>query len=129
AGKRTVVHAHASAGALASIRAGCTSIEHGSLLGDAVLDQMAQHGTYFDPNFLVLHNYLDNKPRFYGIGNYSDEGFAAMERAIPLTADVLQRARARRVKLVFGTDAVAGAHGRNAEEFIHRVRDGGQPPM
>jgi imidazolonepropionase-like amidohydrolase len=33
------------------------------------------------------------------------------------------------LKIVFGTDAVAGAHGRNAEEFIDRVRDGGQDPM
>jgi imidazolonepropionase-like amidohydrolase len=33
------------------------------------------------------------------------------------------------VKLVLGTDAVAGSHGRNAEEFIYRVKDGGQPPM
>lgn len=32
-------------------------------------------------------------------------------------------------KIVFGTDAGAGAHGRNAEEFIHRVRDGGVAPM
>jgi len=24
---------------------------------------------------------------------------------------------------VFGTDAVAGSHGRNAEEFVYRVRD------
>ena len=31
--------------------------------------------------------------------------------------------------MVFGTDAVAGAHGRNAEEFIDRVRDGGVDPM
>jgi len=26
------------------------------------------------------------------------------------------------VKIVFGTDAVAGAHGRNAEEFVYRVK-------
>ena len=31
--------------------------------------------------------------------------------------------------MVFGTDAVAGAHGRNAEEFIDRVRDCGIAPM
>jgi len=36
---------------------------------------------------------------------------------------------AHHVKIVLGTDAVAGAHGRNAEEFIYRVKDGGQPPM
>jgi imidazolonepropionase-like amidohydrolase len=33
------------------------------------------------------------------------------------------------VKIVFGTDAVPGAHGRNAEELVFRVKDGGQPPM
>jgi imidazolonepropionase-like amidohydrolase len=33
------------------------------------------------------------------------------------------------LKIVFGTDAAAGAHGQNAEEFIDRVRDGGVDPM
>jgi imidazolonepropionase-like amidohydrolase len=33
------------------------------------------------------------------------------------------------LKIVFGTDAVAGAHGRNAEELIYRVQKGGQDPM
>jgi imidazolonepropionase-like amidohydrolase len=33
------------------------------------------------------------------------------------------------LKIVFGTDAVAGAHGRNAEEFIDRVIDCGVDPM
>src|SRR5262249_15670910 len=60
-GLRSVVHAHASDGARASILAGCTSIEHGTFLDDATLELMTQKGTYFDPNFLVLHNYLDNK--------------------------------------------------------------------
>ena len=52
-----------------------------------------------------------------------------MQKAIEPTADVLRRAHAHHVKVVFGTDAVAGAHGRNAEEFIYRVRDGREPPM
>ncbi len=33
------------------------------------------------------------------------------------------------LKIVFAPDAVAGAHGRNAEEFIDRVRDCGVEPM
>ena len=33
------------------------------------------------------------------------------------------------MRVVYGTDAVAGAHGRNAEELIYRVRDGGQDAM
>ena len=128
-GLRSVVHAHAPDGARAAVMAGCTAIEHGTFLDDATLELMAQRGVYFDPNFLVLHNYLDNKPKFLGIGNYTEEGFAAMEKGLPLVAEVLKRARAHGVKVVLGTDGVAGAHGRNAEEFIYRVKEGGDRPM
>jgi imidazolonepropionase-like amidohydrolase len=128
-GLRGVVHAHASDGATAAIQAGCTSIEHGTFLDDATLQLMAQRGVFFDPNFLVLHNYLENRAKFLGIGNYNEEGFAAMEKGLPLVADVLRRARKQHVKIVLGTDAVAGSHGRNAEEFIYRVKDGGDAPM
>ena len=126
AGLRAAVHAISSGGAKAAVLAGCTSIEHGDFLDDETLELMAQRGTYFDPNFLVLHNYIDNRASF---PNISDDGIAALQRAIEPTADVLRRAHAHRVKVVFGTDAVAGAHGRNAEEFIYRVRDGREPPM
>lgn len=33
------------------------------------------------------------------------------------------------MKTVLGTDAVAGSHGRNAEEFVYRVKDGADKPM
>jgi imidazolonepropionase-like amidohydrolase len=128
-GLRAVVHAHASDGARAVVLAGCTAIEHGTFLDDATLQLMAERGVYFDPNFLVLHNYLDNRRKFLGIGNYTEDGFAHMEKALPQVADVLRRARAKRVKVVLGTDAVAGAHGRNAEEFVYRVKEGGDKPM
>ncbi|HYM11907.1 MAG TPA: amidohydrolase family protein [Bryobacterales bacterium] len=128
-GKRSLVHAHASSGARAAVEAGCTAIEHGTFLDDATLGLLAARGAYFDPNFLVIHNYFENKAKFLGIGNYTEEGFASMEKALPLLADVFHRAMAKHVKIVLGTDAVAGAHGRNAEEFIYRVRDGGQKPM
>jgi imidazolonepropionase-like amidohydrolase len=128
-GLRAIVHAHASDGARAAIMAGCTSIEHGTFLDDATLNLMVQKGVFFDPNFLVLHNYLDNKPKFLGIGNYNEEGFTYMEKGLPLVADVYKRARKLHVKIALGTDAVAGSHGRNAEEFIYRVKDGGDTPM
>src|SRR5438270_3482132 len=128
-GLRSVVHAHSTDGARASVMAGCTSVEHGTFLDDAVLELMASRRVYFEPNFLVLHNYLDNKPKFLGIGNYTEEGFAYMEKGLPLVADVLRRARKQNVKIVLGTDAVAGSHGRNAEEFIYRVKDGGDTAM
>ena len=124
-GMRVLVHAIGAAGAKAAILAGCTAIEHGSYVDDSTLDLMAQHGTYFDPNFLVIHNYLDNRASF----DFPAASFQALENALKPTADVLRRARARHVKIVFGTDAVAGAHGRNADEFIYRVRDAGDRPM
>ena len=128
-GLRGVVHAHASDGAAAALRAGCIAIEHGTFLDDATLQLIVDRGAFFDPNFLVLHNYLENKPKFLGIGNYTEDGFAYMEKALPLVAQVLRKARAHKVKVVLGTDAVAGAHGRNAEEFIYRVKDGGDTSM
>ena len=91
---------------------------------------MAQHGTYYDPNFgLLLHNYIENKERFLGVGNFNEEGFAYMEKGIPIGIDTFKRAMARKIKFAFGTDVGAGGLGRNFEEFIYRIRDGGQPPM
>jgi imidazolonepropionase-like amidohydrolase len=53
-----------------------------------------------------------------------------MEKALPMAANVVRMAsRTKGLKMVFGTDAVAGAHGRNAEELICRVNEGGQDPM
>ena len=105
--------------------------EHGNFATDEVLKLMADKGTYFDPNVgLVLQNYLENKAKFLGIGNYTEEGFAAMEKSIPIVIDMFKRAlKTSGLKIVYGTDAVAGAHGRNIEEAIVRVKEGGQKPM
>jgi len=129
-GIRTLVHAYKDAVRAATL-AGCTEIEHGTLADDDSLKLMAEHGTYFDPQAgLVIENYLANKDRFLGTSGYTEEGFAAMERALSLDHDIVRRAvKTPGLKVVFGTDAVAGAHGRNAEEFIDRVRDAGVEPM
>jgi imidazolonepropionase-like amidohydrolase len=112
------------------VLAGCTSIEHGNRLTDEVLDLMVQRGTYFDSNnHLLLHNYLENRVRYLGSGNFTEQGFAYMEKGLPIGNDTFKRALARKVKMIFGTDAGAGAHGRNAVELVYRVRDGGQAPM
>ncbi len=124
-GLRSVVHAIGDAGARASVVAGCTSIEHGTFVKDETLDLMVKKGTYFDPNLLVLHNYLENKASY----TFTDAQLKTIEAGLAPTQDVLRRARAKGVKIVFGTDAVAGAHGRNAEEFVYRVRDAGETPM
>jgi imidazolonepropionase-like amidohydrolase len=127
-GLRTLVHAYRSA-VRAAANAGCTEVEHGTFATQEDLDAMAQHGTFFDPQIgLVIHNYLDNKEKFLGGNSYTEEGFAKMQEALPIIAEMFKHALAtRNLKIVFGTDAVAGAHGRNAEEFIYRVQAGLAP--
>jgi imidazolonepropionase-like amidohydrolase len=129
-GLRTLVHAYKDAVRAATL-AGCTQIEHGTMATDDVLKLMAEKGTYLDPQAgLVIENYLLNKEKYLGTPGYTEEGFAAMERVLSLNHELVQRAaKTPGLKIVFGTDAVAGAHGRNAEEFIDRVRDGGVDPM
>lgn len=129
-GLRTIVHAYKDAVRAATL-AGCTQIEHGTMASDDDLKLMAAKGTYLDPQAgLVIENYLLNKEKYLGTPGYTEEGFAAMQKILPLNHDLVQRAsKIPGLKIVFGTDAVAGAHGRNAEEFIDRVRDGGVDPM
>lgn len=130
-GIRTMVHAHSSESIKASVLAGCNQIEHGVFANDEVLKLMADRGVYFDPQVcLVFRNYLDNRAKYEGIGNYNEAGFAAMEKALPLAAAMFNRAiHTPGLKVIFGTDAVAGAHGRNAEELVCRVQAGGQTPL
>lgn len=127
-GLRALVHAYRDA-VRAAANAGCTEVEHGTYATQEDLDAMAQHGTFFDPQIgLVIYNYLENKPKFLGSGTYTEEGFAKMKEVLPVIADMWKHALATKgLKIVFGTDAVAGAHGRNAEEFIYRVQAGEGP--
>jgi imidazolonepropionase-like amidohydrolase len=129
-GLRTLVHAYKEAVRAATL-AGCTEVEHGTLAPDDDLKLMAQKGTYFDPQCgLVIENYVQNRERYLGTQGYTAEGFAAMEKILPMDHEIVEHAaRTPGLKIVFGTDAVAGAHGRNAEEFIDRVRDCGVDPM
>ncbi|MEO8337712.1 MAG: amidohydrolase family protein, partial [bacterium] len=130
-GLRTMIHAHSAESMRAATLAGCTQIEHGVFATQEVLDLMAQHGTWFDPQCgLVFNNYLDNRAKYDGIGNYNAAGFASMEKALPIAANVIRMAsRTKGLKLAFGTDAVAGAHGHNADDLTCRAREGGQYPM
>jgi imidazolonepropionase-like amidohydrolase len=129
-GLRTLVHAYKEAVRVAAL-AGCTEVEHGTMATDDDLKLLAERGTYLDPQAgLVIENYLLNKDRYLGTPGYTAEGFAAMERVLTLNHDLVRRAaKTPGLKVVFGTDAVAGAHGRNAEEFIDRVRDCGVEPL
>jgi imidazolonepropionase-like amidohydrolase len=129
-GLRTLVHAYKDAVRAATL-AGCTEIEHGTLATDEDLKLMAQRGTWLDPQAgLVMENYLLNKEKFLGTPGFPEEAFPMIKEIIPMYHDFMKRAlKIPGLKIVFGSDALAGSHGRNAEEFIDRVRDVGVDPM
>jgi imidazolonepropionase-like amidohydrolase len=130
-GLRAMVHAQRDDAAIPSILAGCTALEHGTYFSDDVLQMIADHGVYFTPNIgLVSQNYVENKEHFIGTGNYTEETIALTATLVPIKLEMFKRAlKIKNLKMPFGTDAVAGAHGRNIEELIARVQQGGQDPM
>jgi imidazolonepropionase-like amidohydrolase len=128
-GLRTVVHAISAGSVRAATLAGCTEIEHGTFATDAELTLMAKHGTIFDPQVcLVFQNYLDHRD-VYARSGFTEQSFQSLAAALPVAAAMFKRAIATPgLRVIFGTDAVALAHGRNADELVCRVR-AGQTPM
>ncbi len=131
-GLRTVVHAMREAVRMATL-AGCTQIEHGLGASEDDLKLMAERGTFLDPQGgLLVETYIQFKEKYAGSPFYpaTPEGFAGYAELLPIVHDFFKRAaKIPGLKIVFGTDAVAGAHGHNAEEFIDRVRDCGVAPL
>ena len=129
-GLRTLVHAYKDAVRAAAI-AGCTQVEHGTLATDDDLKVLVQKGTWLDPQAgLVFENYLLHKENFVGTPGFPEEVFPIIKELIPQYRDFMKRtAKVPGLKIVFGSDALAGSHGRNAEEFVDRVRNAGVDPL
>jgi imidazolonepropionase-like amidohydrolase len=128
-GLRSVVHAISDTSVRNATLAGCTEIEHGTFVTPETLRLMAEHKTLFDPQVcLVFQNYIDHRD-VYARSGFTDASFKALADAIPVATAMFKRALLTPgLTLVFGTDAVALAHGRNAEELVCRVA-AGQKPM
>jgi imidazolonepropionase-like amidohydrolase len=129
-GLRSMVHVYRSQ-VSAAARAGCREIEHLTYATQQDIDEVVRAGAFISPQVgLVVQNYLENKARYLGVGNYTEEGMAIMKRDLPEDYAVCTLAvHTPGAKVVFSTDATAGAHGRNAEEFMGRVEHCGQSPM
>ncbi len=129
-GLRSMVHAYRSQ-VSAAARAGCREIEHATYATQADIDTAVAAGAFISPQVgLVVQNYLANKARYLGVGNYTEAGMATMDHDLHLDFEVCTMAvHTPNSKVVFSTDATAGAHGRNAEEFLGRVQHCAQSPM
>jgi imidazolonepropionase-like amidohydrolase len=121
-GIRTLVHAYAGA-IHNTVMAGCTEVEHGIYGTQADLDLMARRGTYFDPQVgLVLQNYMRFYDRSFGKSDRKAADIAQMTALLKSNQRLFREAlHTRGLKMVVGTDAVAGAFGHQADEIIARV--------
>ena len=122
---RTAAHAHGAEGAKRAIRAGITSIEHGSFLDDEALDMMKERGTFLVPTLMAVQGLQEQFDR----GVYMPPAIAEKaHKAIASIHQTFQRALAKGVKIGLGTDAAVYPHGRNTEEF-HQMVDLGMKPI
>ena len=115
-GVRVAAHAHGTDGIKAAVRAGVTTIEHGSQLDDEAIAMMKERGTYLVPtSYLVDRINLAVLPPLVR---------SKAETILPIARESLKKAIASGVKIGFGTDAGVYPHGENAKEFAVYVKMG-----
>jgi len=122
-GKRVAAHAHGTEGIKRAVRAGVTSIEHGSFIDDEGIRLMKERGTY-----LVADIYNDD----YILAEFSKLGYPdkiiEKERMVGRTQrENFQKAAKAGVKIAYGTDAGVYPHGGNGKQFAHMVKWGLTP--
>jgi imidazolonepropionase-like amidohydrolase len=124
-GFHTAAHAHGAEGMKRAVLAGITTIEHGTLMTEEVMDLMKEKGTYHVPTIIAGRSAAEYAkipgyyhplvaPKAIEIGSKIQENFA--------------KAFKRGVKMAFGTDAGVFPHGENAREFGYMV-EGGMPAI
>ncbi|MEQ9443283.1 MAG: amidohydrolase family protein [Cyclobacteriaceae bacterium] len=124
-GMHTAAHAHGAEGMKRAVMAGITTIEHGTLMTEEVMDLMIEKGTYYVPTIIAGRSAADSAK----IRGYFPAIIVPKALEIgPKIQDTFAKAYARGVKIAFGTDAAVFAHGKNAKEFGYMV-EAGMPPM
>jgi imidazolonepropionase-like amidohydrolase len=118
-------HAHGAEGMKRAIRAGVTSIEHGTYLDDEAMALMKQHGTWYVPT-ISAGRFVAEKAKTPGF--FPDVVRPKAETIGALIQGTFARAYRAGVKIAFGTDQGVGPHGENAKEFQYMV-EGGMPPL
>ena len=121
----TAAHAHGAEGMKRAVEAGITTIEHGTLMTEEVMDLMKEKGTYYVPTITAGKSVADSAK----IRGYYPSIVVPKALAIgPKIQDTFAKAYQRGVKIAFGTDAGVFAHGKNAKEFGY-MTEAGMPPM
>lgn len=124
-GLRVAAHAHGAEAIKRSVRAGVTSIEHGTFMDEEAMELMKKYGTWYVPTIIAGISTADSakKPGYY------PDVIAKKAVAIgPRIQQTFAKAYKAGVKIAFGTDAGVYAHGQNWKEFVY-MTEAGMPPL
>ena len=124
-GFKVAAHAHGAEGIKRALRAGVTTIEHGSFLDDECIALFKEKGAYLVPTIIAGKSAADSAkiPGYYNA--------MVVPKALeigPLIQKSFERAYKAGVKIAFGTDAGVYKHGLNAKEFQY-MTEVGMPVM
>lgn len=122
-GRKVAAHAHGTQAIIDATNAGVDSIEHGSLIDDAGIAAMKQHGTYLVAD-IYNDDFILNMGKQYG---FTDEMLEKERMVGQQQREGFRKAAQAGVKIAFGTDAGVYPHGWNAKQFAHMVRYGLSP--
>jgi imidazolonepropionase-like amidohydrolase len=114
-------HAHGDEGAMAAVKAGVRSIEHGTYLSEATLQLMKERGTYFDPTYTTVIDLTDAG------GDYDVPALRIRgQHMLPRLRDTVVMAHKMGVKIVTGGDTGYGPGSltRIGQEMTHFVEMG-----
>ena len=124
-GFRVAAHAHGAEGMKRALRAGVTTIEHGTFMDDEAIKIFIQKGTYYVPTVIAGKSTADSAkiPGYY----HPLVVPKALETG-PYIQKTFEKAYKAGVKIAFGTDAGVYKHGLNAKEFQY-MTEAGMPIM
>lgn len=124
-GFKVAAHCHGVEAMRRAIRAGVSSIEHGTYMDAETMELMKQHGTYLVPTIIAGKSVADSarKP-----GYFPDIVTPKALAIGPKLQSMFAEAYKRGVKIAFGTDAGVYAHGKNWMEFVY-MTEAGMPAL
>ena len=115
-GVRVQAHAHGAEGALAAVKAGVASIEHGTYLTDEALDLMKQKGIAFVPTYSTVIDLAEPG------GDYDQPALILRGTAmLPRLAEAVQKAYKKGVLIVTGGDTGYGPN--SVTRVSHEVQN------
>lgn len=123
--RKVAAHAHGTEGIKLAVRAGVSSIEHGSFLDEEGATMMGQRGTFLVPTLSAAEAVERAAKTGVLKGLRAEKALTAAAAARHATKIAI----AKGVQIALGTDAGVIPHGTNAREFFLMVDWGGMTNM